>query len=284
MAEPKAQLDLFYSFVGETVPLRDERESMSMPLCSLSKRKRIKPIEWTSSDRKRWVKVTAPAESGIATIWDLDIVLWAISQLNEAVERDAAVGHSIRFQAYDLLKATGRHTGGKNYAELEMALRRLTGTVIETSIRADKRRGKAMFHWVEAWSHDLDQDGRSKGMTITVPDWIYQAVVVDRSVLAISPKYFEITSGIGRWLYRLARRHAGKQPNGWRFTMKDLHKRSGSTQVYGQFARDLRRIIDRGNFPGYAIETITGQRGDEVVVMTPTAEMPQDKRLRRIDL
>ena len=197
---------------------------MSMPLCSLSKRKRIKPIEWTSSDRKRWVKVTAPAESGIATIWDLDIVLWAISQLNEAVERDAAVGHSIRFQAYDLLKATGRHTGGKNYAELEMALRRLTGTVIETSIRADKRRGKAMFHWVEAWSHDLDQDGRSKGMTITVPDWIYQAVVVDRSVLAISPKYFEITSGIGRWLYRLARRHAGKQPNGWRFTMKDLHK------------------------------------------------------------
>ena len=66
--------------------------------------------------------------------------------------------------------------------------------------------------------------------------------------------------------------------------MKDLHKRSGSTQVYGQFARDLRRIIDRGNFPGYAIETITGQRGDEVVVMTPTAEMPQDKRLRRIDL
>ncbi len=50
------QLDLFYAFVGD-VPLRDEREGMSLPLVSLSKRKRLKPIEWTSGDGKRWCRV-----------------------------------------------------------------------------------------------------------------------------------------------------------------------------------------------------------------------------------
>ena len=49
------QLDLFVTFVGD-VPLRDERESMSLPLVSLSKRKRLKPIEWTSNDGKRWCR------------------------------------------------------------------------------------------------------------------------------------------------------------------------------------------------------------------------------------
>ena len=65
------QLDLFYAFVGD-VPLRDERESMSLPLVSLSKRKRIRPIEWKSGDGKRWCRVLGTQQHGIATIYDLD--------------------------------------------------------------------------------------------------------------------------------------------------------------------------------------------------------------------
>jgi hypothetical protein len=80
------QLDLFTAFVGD-VPLRDDREAMSLPLCSLSKKKRITPIEWSNSEGTRWVKVVPTPEWGMATIWDLDVILWALSQLNEALER-----------------------------------------------------------------------------------------------------------------------------------------------------------------------------------------------------
>lgn len=31
------------------------------------------------------VLVTAPEDTGIATIWDYDVLLWAVSQINEAV-------------------------------------------------------------------------------------------------------------------------------------------------------------------------------------------------------
>ena len=65
-------LSLSHAFVGD-VPLRDEREAMSLPLVSLSKSKRTKPIEWQSPGGNRWVRVSAPSEIGIATIWDLDV-------------------------------------------------------------------------------------------------------------------------------------------------------------------------------------------------------------------
>ena len=124
-------------------------------------------------------------------------------------------------------------------------------------------------------------------MSITVPDWIYRGVVDERAVLAIPPEYFDITSGIGRWLYRLARRHAGKQEGGWRFLVRSLHERSGSTQKYGDFARDLRRIVDRDNLPEYHLEIITGQKGDPTLVMIrdrTRIQVPQRRDLRRFQL
>ena len=62
----RRQLDLFVSFVGD-VPFRDERESMSLPMLALGKRKRVKPIEWTSPDGRQWVRVTANQAFAMAT-------------------------------------------------------------------------------------------------------------------------------------------------------------------------------------------------------------------------
>jgi hypothetical protein len=47
-------------------------------------------------------------------------------------------------------------------------------------------------------------------------------------VLTIDPAYFALTDGIERWLYRVARRHAGHQPKGWAFELRHLHAKSGS--------------------------------------------------------
>jgi hypothetical protein len=39
-------------------------------------------------------------------------------------------------------------------------------------------------------------------------------------VLTIDPAYFRLTGGIERWLYRLVRKHGGKQPGGWQFDFR----------------------------------------------------------------
>lgn len=284
--EPPQQLDLFISVPGD-VPLRDDREAMSVPLVSLSKRKRTAPIHWTSADGSRWVEVSAPATTGLASIWDYDIVLWCISQLNAAVEAKQPTSPDIHAMPYDILRAIGRDTSGRAYDDLEGALDRLTGTLIRTNIRMQGNRLKDRFHLIERVRSKVDEaTGKPKGIIISLPMWLYKAVVEDREVLAVSPAYFDISSGIGRWLYRLARRHAGKQATGWRFTVKELHRRSGSTQRLGDFARDLRRAVAAG-VPEYRFDWIDGQHGDEVLHMQRDPAKvgpPQRRDLRRMTL
>ena len=287
MARPERQGDLFFWAVGD-VPLRDDREALSLPLASLSKQKRTRPIEWRSQDGKRWVRVTANATHGMATIWDLDVILWCVSHLNEQVERGVEPGRTIRFHPHDLLRSIRRSAGGANYAELEATLNRLKGTMIETSARSASSRRNGAFGWIEQWQHDVDTaTGRSRSMEIVVSHWLYEGVVRHRDILAVAPAYFDIQSGLARWLYRLARRHAGKQPEGWRFTIRHLWERSGSTQTFGGFARDLRGVIAANRLPEYRAELLTGQRGDEVVwlVRDPMrVAVPQRRDLRAVSL
>jgi plasmid replication initiation protein len=102
-----AQRDLFWAFAGE-VPLRDDREAMSLPFVSLAKGKRTAPIEWVSSDGNRWVRVTANILHGMATIYDEDVLIWAVSQINAAVEARRAVSPVLRFHPHDMLTSIGR--------------------------------------------------------------------------------------------------------------------------------------------------------------------------------
>jgi len=87
-------------------------------------------------------------------------------------------------------------------------------------------------------------------MMIDLPRWFYEGVV-EGTVLAIPPAYFEITSGTAQWLYRVMRRHAGRQTGGWAFSFKTLHAKSGSSQRLSDFARDLRRIAAANDPPEY---------------------------------
>jgi plasmid replication initiation protein len=265
-ADHPHQLDLFVALMGE-VPLRDDKEAMSVPLVSLAKGKRTTPIEWRSSNGEWHVRVTANATHGMATIWDYDVIVWAVSQLNEAVNKGLPTSPVIRFQPYDMLRAIRRQVGGKDYKELEAALNRLAGTMIETNIRAGNTARKSSFHLLERWQHDTDATtGRSRGMMLELPQWMYDGVVKEHDVLTIAPEYFDITSGIARWLYRLARRHAGKQATGWRFTMRELHRRSGSVQARKEFAKGVRAVVEKG-IPEYRLNILTGQTGEELVAM-----------------
>ena len=63
---------------------------------NLAKKKRTKPIEHKFNDN--WVKITADEKYGIATIFDNDILIFAIAQLMAAVNDKRRTGR--RFQRW----------------------------------------------------------------------------------------------------------------------------------------------------------------------------------------
>ena len=110
--------------------------------------------------------------------------------------------------------------------------------------------------------------GRVEGMEFVLPEWFYNSVIDRSLVLTIDPAYFRLTGGIERWLYRVARKHAGHQRHGWIFEVAHLHQKSGSLARPSDFALDLRRIAARQQLPGYRLQ-IKREDGRELLRIRP---------------
>src|SRR3546814_18407647 len=67
------------------------------------------------------------------------------------------------------------------------------------------------FSWINEWKELADANGTPLGIELILPDWFYAGVLDAALVLTIDPAYFRLTGGIERWLYRLVRKHGGKQ-------------------------------------------------------------------------
>jgi plasmid replication initiation protein len=271
----RATLDPFEALAGEVRP-RDQRDLMERPFFSLAKAKRVQPILYKAGDTE--VQVYAVPEHGLATIWDADILIWAGSHIVEALDRGLPTSRFFRFTPYQLLTAIGRATGNREYQLLKGALSRLQSTVIRTTIRHGEQWRRQQFSWINEWEELTTSSGRCEGMEFVLPDWFYQGLLDRRLVLTIDPAYFALTGGIERWLYRVARKHAGRQPEGWRFELRHLHAKSASTARYSDFALDVRRLVARQPLPGYRLEIerlfdASGLLG-EFIVLTPLAPSP----------
>lgn len=253
-----AEFDLFIPRMTG-LPLKDQREMMERPFFSLSKRKRLKPIEYTSPDGDTWVHVSANPIFGIATIWDADILIWATSRLNQQRERGANdLSPTVHTTAHELLKDIRRDVGGKGYKELAAALQRLQATNIQTSIRANKRDKRAQFSWLDEWTMDVDpESGQARGLTITLAKWVYDGLMGDKTLLTLHPDYFTLAGGLERAIYRIARKHAGDQPKGWTCRVSVLHEKSGSESPLKQFNYLLKKIVEANGLPEYGMSFVT---------------------------
>lgn len=266
------QFDLFLPYVAD-MPLRDQREMMERPFFSLAKSKRVKPIDYTSPDGKLWVHVSASPEYGMATIWDADILIYCASVLADMARRGVNdVPRKLHLMPYDLLRAIGRPTTGRAYELLGQSLDRLVATTIKTNIRAENRR-EATFSWLDGWTQLVDEKTeRSRGMTIELSNWFWEGVMMKGGVLSIDRAYFNITGGRERWLYKVARKHAGGAgEDGFAISMPVLFEKSGAEGEYRRFKFEILKLAEKNALPGYGL-TVEAGKGAEPLL-----------RMRRVD-
>jgi len=261
----RSRLDPFVVATGDAAP-RDQRDLMERPFFSLAKTPRTRPIHYRAADVE--VQVLGMPEHGMATIWDADVLIWAASQIVAAENNGLTTSRFFRFTPYQLLRAIGRETGNRQYLLLKAALARLQSTVVATTIRNGTHWRRRQFSWINEWEELTTRAGRVEGMEFVLPEWFYNGVIDRSLVLTIDPAYFRLTGGIERWLYRVARKHAGRQPKGWAFELSHLHQKSGSLARPSDFALDLRRIAARQSLPGYDLQ-IEWEDGRELLRILP---------------
>jgi plasmid replication initiation protein len=256
----REQLELFRALPGGLAP-RDAQDLMAYPFFSLAKSKRILPIDYRVGAVA--IRVEAVPEHGMATIWDADVLIWAASQIVEARDAGLKTSRLMAATPYEILTFVGRGTGARDYERLKAAFDRLQSTTVLTSIRQPAERRRHRFSWINEWKETADANGRPLGLELILPDWFYAGVLDDALVLTIDHAYFDLTGGLERWLYRVVRKHGGRQVDGWSFDFPHLHAKSGSLSPLKHFAYDVREIVRRQALPGYRLLIEHGSRGTE---------------------
>lgn len=273
-----AQLVFFVPTIYDA-PLKDDVSLMDVAPFALGKNVRTGVITYELKDSL--ITVEGGAEVGLATVFDYDIFLNMVSYLAEEVRR-FRIGESkglrpslppkvYRPSAAHILKFCRRRSGGRQYEEIEEALRRLAKTSITiTNLAGGKRRQvdtRALIGEFTVISKT--NTGKVDQIEIRIPDWVYLSVVRADKVLpllTLNPDYFLISSGLGRFIYRLARKAAGR--NEARYTARDLHKRSGSPQEFRFFLRDLKEFVTRTQaFPMPDYDLVLGQGKEGLVLL-----------------
>lgn len=226
-----------------------------------------------------YVRVTSGPD-GMASIWDYDIVLMAISHLTDAVNRHRAgrgpkPGRTFKPHVSEILKFCRQSDGGRQYEAIEGALRRLKATQVEIVRGQKNKQGRGGRPLREAKGVGLINDytaisyadtGRLMAVEIELPSWLYKAVVEAEhpEVLTMHPDYFLMTPGLGRFLYRLARLAAGKGQARWSFKL--IYERSGSSGTFKKFTKNLRKLVVANDIPEYELSEEAGQEGPVLVM------------------
>ena len=255
---------------------RDSRSVMDVALYRLGKKdKRAGAvIQYDLSDG--YVQVSS-GPAGMASVWDYDIVLMGISHLTEAMNRyregaGEKPGRTFRPNVAELLKFCRREQGGKQTEDLVESCLRLNTTHVAMQRTQKGSNGKIVNvaegePLISRYKITSNKAGSPESIEIELADWMYREVVDGKTpdVLTVHRDYFLIGPGIGRFLYRLARRAAGRHQAKWAF--KTIFERSGSTGTLKKFAFALRHLIECNDMPEYELQEEAGQDGP-LLIMT----------------
>jgi len=226
------------------IPIRDVIDLMEFPFVALSK-DRINPLIYESDDKTQKVVISGHRGQFIASIYDWDIILVIAGKIQEILNNGSDIpSHKITIPRHELLKALHRQGGKKQQKDLEKSLDRLKSTVINTTVNNKDFRHREGFGFIDRWRYsERKNDRETKIIQITLSEWLYEICCSQGSLLKSNSLYFKLSSGLHRFLYRTARKHAGNNKDGWEFSIEKLYEKSGSEQEFKKFKSDLKKAV-----------------------------------------
>jgi len=254
-----------------------------MDLCpfGLEKKPRYDVIKYSLSDAE--VTIQGGTESGMATVYDYDIILYIAAHLtNEmnkvkaAVERGENPDLPSRLwqpDMRDMLAYLRRKDGGRTRVDLEASLDRLQ----RTSVKIKEKPGKDSFRRTASFNllggYYAAQRNNKKELVvvkISIDPWMYDGIVRVKkpSVVSINKDYFLLKDGIHRALARMARKAAGNSGEVIIYSVEKIHHQFGSKQELKKFTYNLKKKIanlEKHPIPDYEIKYFSKGRGKNFV-------------------
>ncbi|WP_294289818.1 replication initiator protein A [uncultured Sphingomonas sp.] len=269
-AKPVPQRDLFHLDSPLTAAIRGERSLMAFPFFALSKHAWMKPLSYNHGPVSIEVR---PSSTGVATIYDKEIVLYIASLMAAKVEEGEDVGQDFVFTAHDLFSVTGSNQSARSYQRLSEALERLQGTQIKTNIEAGGEGEEGFFSWLSEarlhYSKTRVGEKRLKAVKVRLCDWLHRAILRDRQVLDYAAAYFQL-GPVERRIYEVARSTC-EDGSPLEIDLATFRLQIGYQNPLANFRSALKAIAAADAIPDYHIALVEG----------PAAVPEQGKRGRK---
>lgn len=254
-ARPPArpQGDLFRLDSPLTAEIRGERSLMAFPFFALAKNAWMKPLTYQTNTVSIEVR---PSASGVATIYDKEIVLYIASLMSAKIEIGETVTQDFIFTAHDLFTVTGANHSARSYGRLSEALERLQGTQIKTNIEAGGEGEEGFFSWLSEaklhYSRTRGGERRLKAVKVRLCDWLFRAILLDRHVLDYAAAYFQL-GPIERRIYEVARSSGEERLE---TDLATFRLQIGYQNPLANFRNALKQIAAADSIPDYRLELI----------------------------
>ena len=267
--------------------VRGERSVMDFPFFALSKVAVHKPLVYEQANVKIEIR---PSATGIATMYDKEIILYIASLMAQEISRGGEVGQDFTFTAHDFFRITGvARPSKRDYQRFTDALERLQGTQIKTNIRTGSQQDKGWFSWLaEAAANYVTLPNGEEQMRVVkvrLCAWLYRAIQRDGHIYSYHHDYFRLGT-IERRLYEIAHCHCDGEAV--EMPLEMLSAKVGSTASLSKFKQHLKEVESDDRLPEYEVSLKdvvpttprTDSRGrrittpDTVVVLTPRERRP----------
>jgi hypothetical protein len=241
--------DLFVCDVTDAI-LKDDLASMEHPFYSLSKKPDREPRRY--EHKGQWIEFR-PSIKGLPTIYDKDLIIYAISQLIAGMKEGRPLSKRVRIDPYAFLVFTQRGTGGRDYDALCDSLDRIDGTRFRTNVLFNGTRTDEWMGIIDGAKMETDErTGKIRSLELRLSDVVISSVE-EMDVLTLHRDYFRLTRPIERRVYEIARKSVGHAES-WSFKMETLHRKSGSKGSLREFRRQMKPVIEHDPLPDYHVE------------------------------
>lgn len=261
------QTDFFMCDVFDS--FKDDFASMEHPIFSLSKKPDYRMLVYERNGVKIKIK---PSYTGLATIFDKDILLYLASSLMNAKNLGEPTSQTVRFTSYNYFISTNKSTGGCQYKRIKEALERLNGTVIQTNIKTKSTEITKEFGLIDSWGVIKEDDkGKAIAIEVKLSDWFYNSIL-GNEVLTIDKEYFRLRKPTERRLYELARKHCGNQ-SAWKIKIETLRDKLGTVTPLRKLKFNIKSLSKTNHLPEYHVSL------ENDVVIFSRKESPKEHKI-----